>query len=141
MKLAFYCSELTDLKIFHDIWGYDDGVYGSCHRMVCDILGIVELYRCFGRTCCFHRQCKRLRQCVPPKCRYNSTRLHGVAPRKTTILIFSFLGNCNYTLVVKIFCLHCVLNFMQESEREMLENENNLCCRNILLRNLRFLKW
>jgi hypothetical protein len=32
-----------------------------------------------------------LRQHVPPKCRYTSTRLHGVASQKLALLIFHYL--------------------------------------------------
>jgi hypothetical protein len=49
---------------------------------------LVGWYYCFGSTYCLQRQGTsdwRLRQCVPPKRWYSSTRLCGVITQKTTV--------------------------------------------------------
>jgi hypothetical protein len=52
---------------------------------------LVYIYWCFGRTCRFHLQGRRMvgRQHVLPITSYLSARLHGVTSRKTVILIFT----------------------------------------------------
>jgi hypothetical protein len=128
MKRAFRYSELTDLKIlatFEVITMVSTKVNVVWYVT---IWSLIEIYRYYGRRCCVRLQCKRLRRYVASKYRYNSTRLQGVASRKTLILIFSFLCNRKYISGLKISPLQRVLNFMQENERKMQGKENNFCC-------------
>ena len=115
---AFHYSELTDLKIlatFEVITIVSTKVNVVWYVT---IWSLIEIYRYYGRRCCVRLQCKRLRRYVASKYRYNSTRLHGVASRKTLILIFSFLCNRKYTSGLKISPLHRVLKFHARKRKE-----------------------